>query len=111
MFCYFIYAHKKYSTKAALNMFTSVLAKEEPAISAIALRPGVVDTAMQAQIRSDVGQKAMGADHAKFPQLFESGQLLAPELPAKAIAHLALLGSGAKSLSGQFIQWDEVKLT
>lgn len=44
--------HLLHSSKAALNHFTQTLALEEPSITAIAVRPGVVDTSMQDLIRS-----------------------------------------------------------
>ena len=43
-----IYAASAYcASKAGLNQMTSVLAKEEPRITFVSVRPGVVDTAMQ----------------------------------------------------------------
>ncbi len=92
------------TAKAALKMATEVLATEEPDITAISLRPGVVDTAMQATIRSD-GRKVMGAaGHDRFVRLHEDGELLDPALPGAAIAALAL--HAPKSLSGGFVPWD-----
>ena len=49
------------AAKAALNHFTAVLAAEEPFITALAVRPGVVDTGMQTFIRNE-GPKAMPPD-------------------------------------------------
>ncbi|KAJ2724782.1 hypothetical protein GGI07_001743 [Coemansia sp. Benny D115] len=92
-------------SKAALNMLTSCLAVEEPDVVAVALRPGVVDTEMQALIRSEDGRGAMVADqHKKFTELHRTGTLLRPEQPAAVIAGLVL---GAEdSLSGAFYSWD-----
>ncbi|MFC1581106.1 SDR family NAD(P)-dependent oxidoreductase, partial [Thermodesulfobacteriota bacterium] len=40
------------ASKAALNHFTAVLAQEEPLITVVAVRPGMVDTDMQALLRN-----------------------------------------------------------
>ena len=41
------------AAKAALNHFTRVLAEEEPGLTAVTIRPGVVDTDMQTTIRNE----------------------------------------------------------
>ena len=53
------------ASKAALNHFTSVLATEEPDITAVAIRPGVVDTDMQAYLRKE-GPVVMPKQTANF---------------------------------------------
>lgn len=92
-------------TKAALNMFTSCLAKEHPEILSIAIRPGVVDTEMQQQIRTK-GEASMGQDFNKFINLKAMGKLLGPEVPAKVISQLAVEGFSS-TLSGKFLSWDD----
>jgi NAD(P)-dependent dehydrogenase (short-subunit alcohol dehydrogenase family) len=93
------------TAKAAINHFTRSLAAEEPDITAISFRPGVVDTDMQAVIRRQ-GEKGMPAEeHARFVRYHEEGALLPPEAPARALAVLALHAPSA--WSGEFIQWDE----
>jgi NAD(P)-dependent dehydrogenase (short-subunit alcohol dehydrogenase family) len=94
--------------KAGLTHLTRLLAAEEPDITTLALRPGVVDTAMQTFIRAE-GAKAMTPEKcAYFLQLKESGQLLDPAVPAGKIAWLALQAPPA--LSGQFIDYDDPRL-
>jgi NAD(P)-dependent dehydrogenase (short-subunit alcohol dehydrogenase family) len=91
--------------KAALNQFTRALAVEEKEITAIAVRPGVVDTDMQAAIRQD-GRRGMPEEtYARFTDYHESGQLLPPEAPGWALAALALYAP--KEWSGEFLSWDE----
>lgn len=93
------------AAKAAALHFTRVLALEEPAITSVALRPGVVDTEMQAIIREE-GQKAMPPErHAYFKQLKESGRLAPPEEPARVIAWLAL--HAPSTLSGEFVEYTD----
>jgi NAD(P)-dependent dehydrogenase (short-subunit alcohol dehydrogenase family) len=94
--------------KAALTHFNRQLAHEEPDITAVALRPGVVDTAMQALIRRD-GPQAMRAEKsAYFQDLKDRGALLAPDVPARAAAWLALHAPAA--LSGAFVDHDDPRL-
>jgi NAD(P)-dependent dehydrogenase (short-subunit alcohol dehydrogenase family) len=93
------------AAKAGLNHLTSVLALEEPDVTAISIRPGVVDTEMQDQIRSE-GQLYMASDKVTFFQrLKEEGNLLPPEVPARAIAWLAL--NAPHKWSGQFLSYDQ----
>ena len=94
--------------KAALTHFTRQLAAEEPAITSVALRPGVVDTAMQALIR-DAGPGVMTEERsAYFQSLKDRGKLLDPDVPARAAAWLALYAPAA--LNGQFIDYDDPRL-
>jgi NAD(P)-dependent dehydrogenase (short-subunit alcohol dehydrogenase family) len=91
--------------KAALNHFTKVLAAEESALTALTVRPGVVDTAMQTYIRRE-GPKAMPAEQvAYYRQLKDHEQLEPPEIPARSIAWLAL--HAPRQFSGQFFDYDD----
>ncbi|MCK5314395.1 MAG: SDR family NAD(P)-dependent oxidoreductase [Anaerolineales bacterium] len=94
------------STKAALNHVNRFLAEEEPDITAIAFRPGVVDTSMQATIRSS--SKMSPQDHALFMNFHTDGELLPPELPGRALARLALYAP--HEWSGEFISWDDERI-
>ena len=53
-------AFRHYSSKSALNTLIEQLACEEPSINCAAIRPGVVDTSMQQQIR-DQGNEPWSA--------------------------------------------------
>ncbi len=91
--------------KAAVNMLTRVLAAEASDVVSLALRPGVVDTAMQETIR-DEGAAGMPAErHRRFVRLHEQGELLPPELPGRALATVALYAPPA--WSGDFLSWDD----
>ncbi len=97
------------AAKAALNHFTAVLAAEEPFITALAVRPGVVDTGMQTFIRNE-GPKAMSSDQiGYYIALKEQGQLEPPEIPARSIAWLALHAPVA--FSGQFLDYDDPRIS
>ena len=96
------------TAKAALNHFNRVLAAEEGNVVAIAVRPGVVDTAMQQAIR-EKGREGMPAEsHQKFVAYHEEGELLPPEVPGRVLAVLALHAPAA--WSGDFLSWDDEKV-
>ncbi|EJU06080.1 NADP-binding protein [Dacryopinax primogenitus] len=80
-------------------------ANEEPLITTISLRPGLVNTPMQAQIRTPSVQAQMHpSEHARFIQAYEKGQLGESEERGYVVAALAVRGS--KELSGGFWSWD-----
>lgn len=65
----------------------------------IAIRPGVVDTDMQTELREIHGSKMQGKDLAKFVNLHKDGALLKPEQPGHVMAKLIL--GGPRELSGE----------
>jgi NAD(P)-dependent dehydrogenase (short-subunit alcohol dehydrogenase family) len=80
-----------YSTsKAALNMFTVHLAREleNTGVTANVVRPGVVDTDMQAFIRSHP-RELLGAElHDRFHGLHDRGELIGPEASAAFVVEV-----------------------
>lgn len=97
------------AAKAALNHFTRVLAAEEPRLTVMAVRPGVVDSRMQETIRRD-GPDVMTADQVMYYRsLKERGELEAPEVPGRALAWLAL--HGPPEFSGQFLDYDDPRIS
>ncbi|EKD12468.1 uncharacterized protein L3040_008205 [Drepanopeziza brunnea f. sp. 'multigermtubi'] len=95
------------SSKAAMNHLAGTLATEEPNITSIAIRPGVVDTDMQTQVRESHGVMD-GKDAEKFKSLFVDGKLLKPEQPGNVMARLAL--GAEEGLSGKFLTWNDKEL-
>ncbi|KAF8476118.1 short-chain dehydrogenase [Kalaharituber pfeilii] len=95
------------AAKAAMNSFCSILGVEEPDITSISIRPGVIDTEMQREIR-ERHSNAMGDVHQRFINLHTTGKLLRPEQPGTVIANLALKASN--ELSGKFLSWDAEEL-
>jgi len=92
------------SSKAAMNHLTLTLSVEEPDITAVAIRPGVVDTDMQADVRRN--HLVMDeTDVKKFKGLHEEGKLLRPEQPGNIIARLVV--GADKGLSGSFLTWND----
>jgi NAD(P)-dependent dehydrogenase (short-subunit alcohol dehydrogenase family) len=87
--------------KAALNMLNSTLALEEPSVTTIALRPGGVDTDLQATLRAE-GAGVMDPDVYKK---YSSRKLLHPDVPGRAAATLVLYAP--HELNGKFISYDD----
>jgi NAD(P)-dependent dehydrogenase (short-subunit alcohol dehydrogenase family) len=93
------------ASKAALNHFTSVLASEEPNITTVAVRPGVVDTDMQAYLRKQ-GPEVMPEKTAEYYlDLKLTGKLEPPDVPARSIAWLVL--HAPDEMSGSFRNYDD----
>ena len=77
------------------------LAVEEPDVTTVSVRPGVVDTDMQVEVRGH--NSVMDAkDAQKFKSLHEDGKLLKPEQPGTVMARLAV--QAEKGLSGKFLR-------
>lgn len=77
------------------------LAVEEPNIVSVAIRPGVVDTEMQREIRETHSSTMVSQDWQKFVELKSSGGLLRPDQPGNVIAKLVL--DAPATLSGKFL--------
>lgn len=109
------------ASKAAINSLAQSLAVEETEITSLAIRPGVVDTEMQNDIRSkrtyargvtNVDGDVMGHSHEKFVQLKEEGKLLSPDTVGKAIAGMAVCeNEKIHEFSGKFVNWDDNSLS
>lgn len=98
-----------YSTsKAALNHLTRILASEEPQVTALAVRPGLVNTAMQSTIRERGKSRMAESNYQRLSGAYESGSLLPPEQPGRAIACLAL--HAPVEWSGEALAWDEPRV-
>lgn len=93
------------SAKAALTHFTRVLAAEEPHVTAVSIRPGVVDTAMQTAIREKGGSGMASEKIAYFRGLKSAGALEPPHVPGRVIAWLAL--HAPLSMSGRFVDYQD----
>lgn len=96
------------ATKAAQNHLALTLKAEEPDITTVAIRPGMVDTGMQQAIREVHKDQMNAEDMKKFIGAYESGKLVKPEQCGHVIAMLAL--DAPKSLSGQFLSWEDETL-
>lgn len=97
------------TAKAALNHFTRVLAAEEMEVTALTVRPGVVDTDMQAVLRGEIANEMSAGQIAYYRQLKEQGELEPPEIPARSIAWLAL--QAPREFSGQFLDYDDPRIS
>jgi NAD(P)-dependent dehydrogenase (short-subunit alcohol dehydrogenase family) len=96
------------AAKAALNHLTKILAFEEPTITALSLRPGIVDTTMQSTIREKGKDRMAQKNYDWLKGQYEQGRLLPPEEPGKAIACLSLYAP--HEWSGEILSWDEPRV-
>jgi NAD(P)-dependent dehydrogenase (short-subunit alcohol dehydrogenase family) len=80
------------AAKAGLESLTRTMAAEsdDPALQTIAIRPGVVDTPMQAHLRSQSASRL--PDVAKFVEFHRSGRLAAAAGVAATIVERLVLG-------------------
>jgi len=85
-----------------MNHLALTLNIEEPLITSIAIRPGVVDTAMQQAIREEHSGRMDEKDKERFNNLHRQGQLLKPEQPGHVMAKLVL--DAPKTLGGRFLR-------
>lgn len=90
------------ASKAALNHLAMTISVEEPQVTTISIRPGVVDTQMQQELRETYASHMQEKDAAKFLGFHKEGKLLRPEKPGNVIAKLVL--HGPKALSGRFLR-------
>ena len=83
-------------------MLGEVLEKEEESLIVVSVRPGVVDTQMQVNLRTSHFAKMDAQSVKKFTTMLEQGSMLKPEQPGNVIARLAL--DAPEELSGKFVQ-------
>ena len=96
------------AAKAGLNHFSRVLADEEPRLTVMTVRPGVVDTQMQATLR-EKGPGVMSSEQlAYYQNLKDGGRLEKPMVPGRALAWLALYGP--REFSGQLLDVDDPRI-
>ncbi|KAK6341682.1 hypothetical protein TWF696_008750 [Orbilia brochopaga] len=96
------------ASKAAMNHFNMTLAREEPDVTSVAVRPGVVDTDMQVALREVHGKVMPAEEHSKFIELKRSGAIVKPEDVGAVLGNLCLKAD--KGLTGKFVSWDEEAL-
>lgn len=78
------------AAKAGIDMVSRVAQLEHPDVEVYAIAPGVVDTAMQAEIRTGSPEKF--PDLSKFLNYHTNGDLVNPELVAQKI-YSAVMGA------------------
>ncbi len=85
-----------------MNQFAAQLACEESQLTTLSIRPGVVDTDMQKELRDTHYSKMAEKDNKKFQGLHKTRQLLHPEQPGHVMAKVVL--DPPKKLSGQYLK-------
>lgn len=89
------------ATKAAMNHLALTLGAEEPDVTSVSIRPGMVDTEMQRELREDHLNNLDEQMLSKFVNAHKDRKLLKPEQPGDVIAKLVL--DAPNSLSGRFL--------
>lgn len=84
-----------------MNHLAMTLGVEEPDVTTISIRPGMVDTAMQQELRDSHLQNMDPKDADKFRSAHQDGKLNKPEQPGHVMARLVL--DAPKELSGKFL--------
>ena len=95
-------------SKAAVTHLTRMIAAEEPDVTAISFRPGVIDTDMQATIRREGARGMPPEEYERFVAYHRRGELLPPAVPGCALAVLAFYAPS--EWSGSFLSWDEERV-
>ena len=85
-----------------MNHLALTLSAEEPDVTTISLAPGVVDTQMQSEVRTNHVSLMDEKDATRFVELHRDGQLLKPEQPGNVISRLVL--TAPEDLSGKFLR-------
>lgn len=83
------------ASKAAINMMTRVWVEDRGDVHFLSIAPGVVDTEMQADIRST--DPSAFPDRDRFIGLHENGELKSPKEIAELIGNMALCPDDAPS--------------
>jgi NAD(P)-dependent dehydrogenase (short-subunit alcohol dehydrogenase family) len=96
--------------KAAVEHFTKQVAAEagQYGVLAVSLRPGVIDTRMQEEMRSRPPDSISPELRAAFNGYKERGMLVAPEQPARIIAYLCSDRPGM-NINGRAMDAEEVE--
>lgn len=100
------YSSAKAGLEHFMNNLWAELTEKEIPLQIFSFRPGVVDTAMQANMRQTPATSFPSAPH--YRTYYETGRLRSPEEPAQVIYWLTT--PGAASLSGQVISIDDAQI-
>ncbi|KAK9478870.1 hypothetical protein V1514DRAFT_329998 [Lipomyces japonicus] len=96
------------SSKACVNHLAATLAVEEPDITAVSVDPGVMDTSMQEEIRTQHGG-SMRSDHYEYlAKIKEEGTIEPTNAPATVISNLVV--HAPKELSGKYHAFNSPEL-
>ncbi|KAG0310760.1 hypothetical protein BGZ99_000150, partial [Dissophora globulifera] len=98
------------STKAAFKMFAEIFAMEEPELTSVSIRPGLVDTDMTATVRKEGVENMTPGQYAMFAseKTEKSLPVRHPDEPGHVVASLAV--NAPASVHGKNLSWDEEEL-
>ncbi|KAK9459225.1 uncharacterized protein V1516DRAFT_642921 [Lipomyces oligophaga] len=97
------------SSKACVNHLAATLAEEEPEIFAIAIDPGVMDSDMQKEIRSEHGSNMKPWHIEYLNKVKADGSIASTEGPAEVMSKIVV--KGPSELNGSYHVFDEEVFT
>ncbi|KAG0300937.1 hypothetical protein BGZ99_003601, partial [Dissophora globulifera] len=88
-------------------MFADVFAMEEPELTTVSIRPGVVDTDMTATVRKEGVENMTPDQYALFSseKTDKSLTIIHPDEPGHVVASLAV--NAPASVHGKNLSWDD----
>jgi benzil reductase ((S)-benzoin forming) len=84
------------ASKAGIDMISKVVKQEQSNLEIFSVAPGIVDTAMQREIRS--GNPDKFPAHKRFMEYFNNGELMDPDLVAKKIQKILTPGFSSEEV-------------
>jgi NAD(P)-dependent dehydrogenase (short-subunit alcohol dehydrogenase family) len=87
-------------TKASVEMLAAVLGQEEPAVTTLAVRPGIVETEMLESLIDEAAESVLSGEQVAFLRGVDK---LEAWQPAEALGDLVL--GAAHEHSGRCIDW------
>lgn len=96
------------TSKSALNHLTRVMGQEIPDVTSVAIRPGIVDTPMQAHLRLRAPQVMPPEQSGYYRRIKSEGMLEPSHVPARGIAWAAL--HAPAHWSGQIMDYDDPRI-
>ncbi|KAK9474528.1 uncharacterized protein V1510DRAFT_373429 [Dipodascopsis tothii] len=95
-------------SKACVDHLAATYAVEEPDVLSVSIDPGVMDTNMQAEIRTEHGTK-MKADHIEYlMRVKEDASIASTEGPATVVYNMVTRGTS--EFSGKYLVFDDAAL-
>jgi NAD(P)-dependent dehydrogenase (short-subunit alcohol dehydrogenase family) len=96
-------------SKSAMNAFIAALAREQPEVYSVAIKPGLVDTQMLHESQNEAHRAVMDDTFKTwFKEAREKNMIVQPEVPGSVIAKAVL--SLPRSLSGLYLAYSDDRL-
>ncbi|KAH8812810.1 hypothetical protein F5884DRAFT_878764 [Xylogone sp. PMI_703] len=94
------------SSKAAMNYLNLCWQKEDHDIRSVCIRPGIVDTGMQNDVRNEFRDVLPKMTYDWLKRVYDRGELLKPEQPAKTFVQFAVYGI-PNDMKSTIVDWND----